>query len=94
MNIYYISLRNQHVRQAAKEELIDELGDWWELHFSANEIRDPVWCARQIPRIKKEIAANRKNTRAELDENVRGMTPGDYAEAYSMLIWQLEEEGA
>lgn len=66
MNIYYLSLRNEHVRQAAKQELVDELGDWWDLCFSAKEIRDPVWCARQIPRIK----ANRKILKAELNKMV------------------------
>lgn len=66
MNIYYLSLRNEHFRRAAKQELVDELGAWWGLCFSATEIRDPVWCARQIPRIK----ANRKILKAELDKMV------------------------
>ena len=70
MNIYYLSLRNEHLRQTARQELVDELGDWWDLSFSTWEMKDPVWCARQIPRIKKEIAANRKDMIAEFNKMV------------------------
>jgi len=90
MNIYYISCQNALARHVALGQLIDELGEWWDLYFSATEIQDKVWCARQIPRIKKERDANRKQLEAELNS----FTAGDFAEAHSLLAWHLEEEEA